>query len=154
LYSVRSSQWGTNEIVEQIHLAHKQSGVSGHIHYSMKCLMREGGLGSALASEVYSQPALVPACPWLDCGKPGKATLTVADDKVNGLKVSWTLSSGMPAQWWLVQTQTGREWKTEVLPGTRNSRTWNGVKPEVIAVTGVDRRGCLGPSATVQARGR
>ncbi|HTD88142.1 MAG TPA: family 10 glycosylhydrolase, partial [Candidatus Binatia bacterium] len=55
-----SRRWKPEEIVNQIRLTRQQTGVSGHIHWNMKSLMRNSAFYEALERQVYQQPALVP----------------------------------------------------------------------------------------------
>jgi uncharacterized lipoprotein YddW (UPF0748 family) len=53
------------EIVAQIEATRRQPGAIGHVHFSMKTIMRNrDGIVDAL-KEVYKEPAVVPASPWL-----------------------------------------------------------------------------------------
>jgi uncharacterized lipoprotein YddW (UPF0748 family) len=58
---------GTEEAINQIKATREivKSG-PGNVFFSMKTLMgNRGGLGDALLQGPYSEPALVPASPWL-----------------------------------------------------------------------------------------
>ncbi len=68
---------GPEEIAAQIHLARRQTGVSGEVLYSMKSLMSNTSLDTTLERQVYSHPALVPTCPWLSTARPQKPNLTL-----------------------------------------------------------------------------
>lgn len=133
-------RWSPEEIVSQIRVARKQEGVDGHIHWNMKALMRKGALGSALEHEVYQLPALFPASPWLERDLPEKPAITVSKAK-GALNVAWQTSNLAPVRFWVLQTRSGREWNTEVLPGERRSHTLTGGAPELIALTALDRYG-------------
>src|ERR1043165_3830797 len=87
------ARWDPQEILNQIRLTRKQPGASGHIHWNMKSLMRSSALDEALEREVYTQPALVPASPWLDNARPEKPRLTAGKaDRSAALSVSWAPS--------------------------------------------------------------
>jgi len=133
-------RWSPEEIVNQIRVARKQQGVDGHIHWNMKALMRNGALDSALEREVYEQPALFPASPWLERDPPEKPTITVSRGK-GALNVAWQTSNPAPVRFWVLQTRTGKEWNTEVLSGERRSHTLTGGSPELIALIALDRYG-------------
>jgi uncharacterized lipoprotein YddW (UPF0748 family) len=133
-------RWSPDEIVNQIRIAHKQPGVDGHIHWNMKALMRNGALASALEREIYQQPALFPASPWLERDPPEKPTITVSKAK-GAVNVSWQTSSSSPVRFWVLQTRIGKEWTTEILTGERRSHALTGAAPELIALTALDRYG-------------
>ena len=158
-----NERWKVQEILNQIRLTRQQSGVSGQIHWNMKTLMQNSPLVAALEREVYQQSALTPASPWLGSGRYGKPKVRV-DRATPGsekgqarlmanrpvLKASWELTE---KPWlWLLQTKVGTQWKTEVLPGSKTSRSWVGSEPGIIAVTPIDRMGNASSSAVLQRR--
>ncbi len=145
-------RWPVQEIVNQIRLARKQTGVDGHIHWNMKSLLRNQALDDALQLQVYSQPALMPASPWLGNGRPVKPALTVAEASQSKLRVTWTSASATNPWLWLVQARNGREWRTEILAGEKMSATWTGDLPEVVAISAVDRNGNISAAAAISKR--
>ncbi len=144
-------RWRPEEIVDQIRLTRKQAGASGHIHWNMRALMRNGALDSALAREVYTQPALVPASPWLGRTAPGKPSVQA---KVQGgsLEASWNQPKNQPIRLWVLQTRLGRDWTTEILPASRTSLSCTARLPEAIAVSAVDYNGNLSRPAVLELR--
>ena len=146
-----ATRWTPDEIENQIRLTRQQSGAGGHIHWSMKSLLRSRTLADALAADLYTQPALVPASPWLSATRPGKPLLSVANGNAGtGLRVSWQANSGERAARWVLQTQAANgEWSTDILPAHHTVHELDGPQPSIIAVTAVDRLGNLGPPAAV-----
>ena len=139
------------EIIKQIRLARNEPGVGGHIHWNMKSLMRNPSFDEALGREVYQQPALVPAMPWVSRARPGKPRLYVSTPAGrNQAEFFWAPAGSGDAWLWLVQTRTRGEWTREILPAGRCSRTWTGPAPDVVAVSAVGRNGELGPAAVLQ----
>jgi hypothetical protein len=126
--------------------------VDGHIYWNMKSLMRNQPLDDALQTQLYTQPALVPASPWLGSGTMAGPVLTVAEAGVTRLRVTWNAAGANKPWLWLVQTRNGREWRTEILAGEKASATWTGDLPEVVAVSAVDRNGNLSAPAAVNRR--
>jgi uncharacterized lipoprotein YddW (UPF0748 family) len=145
--------WQPQEIVNQIRLTRKQPGANGHIHWSMKSLMRNSAFDAVLEQEVYAQPALMPALPWLSRTRPAKPGLTVSSgDSGSQLEIRWT-PGGSDKPWvWLLQTRTSGEWKKEVLPAVRTMRVWSGAPPEVVALSAVIRNGQISSPSVLQAR--
>ena len=138
-------RWQPEEILNQIRVTRKQTGAAGHVHWNMSALMRKTGLADALLRELYAQPALVPATPWLDDDPPERPRLNVTDGTA-----SWTPGNPGKIWLWVLQTRTGTEWTTRVLPGAAKSRALERPRPDAIAITAIDRCGNASPPAVVQ----
>lgn len=146
-------RWKAEEIVNQVRLTRRQPGASGHIHWDMKKgLMSGNGVGETLSRGVYSEPALVPASPWLSRTTPGAPKLSVRLSE-NRLRATWR-SGGGKAWLWLLQTRVGGAWTTEILPADQTTWVSRGGTPEVIALSAVDRTGNLGPATALQQQSR
>ncbi len=136
-----------SEIVSQISLTRQQPGAGGNIHWSMATLMQNrGGIADRLLNEVYTQPALIPASPWLAAVPPAAPKLWVDGASKTGTKLSWLSTNSEPAWLWLLQTKVNGGWVTEIFPGQRRAHL---LKPnlltEMLALTAVDRCGNTGP---------
>jgi uncharacterized lipoprotein YddW (UPF0748 family) len=142
-------RWKTEEIINQIRLARKQPGASGHVHWDMHTLMRNTELDAALEREVYEQPALVPACPWLDPTVPAKPQVTLGEPK-SSVQISWVCGGPEQVWAWLLQTRRGKEWSTAVLPGRKMSQMFESPLPEAISLTAVNRFGNASRPAVVE----
>ncbi len=143
-------KWKAEEILNQIKATRAQFGANGHLHWSMKSVMwNGGGIADGLQS-LYQEQALVPASPWLSNAIPAKPSVSVkAQDK--GLKAQWTPIGEKP--WlWVVQQQVGTDWKTQILPGGQTSRLIGpSAKPlRAIAVSAVNRYGVQSPPAILE----
>ncbi|RQO60012.1 hypothetical protein DBR47_11380 [Paucibacter sp. KBW04] len=69
----KADSWPIEEISGQIQLQRAQAPGSGHAHFSMIALRQNRrGLADHLKKSVYTEPALVPATPWLEA-KPAAA---------------------------------------------------------------------------------
>ena len=146
----RSRGWKPEEIVNQIRLTRQQPGTSGHIHWNMRALMRNSALDDVLDREVYQQPALMPALPWLGRSPPGRPKLTAPRSAAGPQRqISWTPSGSGTAWLWLVQTRLGGHWTTRILPGASTSLTWDNSAPDVVAVSAVGRTGNVSSPAVV-----
>jgi uncharacterized lipoprotein YddW (UPF0748 family) len=153
--SRRRRSWPPEEIVNQIRIAREVPGPHGHIHWNMRALMRSTTLDDALKREVYQQPALIPAQPWLGGSAPAKPKLAIAKAKTGSqAKVTWSASSFSKPWLWLVQTRTGQHWTTQVLPAATTSESWASGVPEVVAVSAVDRKGGVSDPSIVSLEGR
>lgn len=149
------ADWKADEIVNQIRLTRKQPGATGNTLWNASSLRNTNGLAEALTKSLYGQSALVPASPWLDGQPPGKPKLSVQQiAAVKELNLSWQATGPETVWLWVLQTRSGNQWTTEVLPGHTtvrvmkrdSARRW----PEYIAVIAVDR--CGNTSAPALAR--
>jgi hypothetical protein len=151
-------RWSAGELVEQVRATRERPGASGNIHFSAKSLVQnQNAVAEVLSREVYSQPALVPASPWLDDTPPARPELQVTHVGSRGpAEASWKLSrkkDGKDAWLWVVQTLRGGQWNTEILPSATSSLALSaspGRPPvSVVAVTAVDRCGNASPPAVL-----
>ncbi len=148
--------WQKEEILNQIRLARKEPGVTGHLHWNMSSLMtNRAGLTDALSKEIYVEPALVPASPWLDNNPPGQPTLHLErNGSSKELRVNWAPTGAEPVWLWVLQVRSRGQWTTEILPGKKASRSWtpnaSQTPPDRVAVAAVDRCGNMGDRAFVE----
>ncbi len=143
----------TLEIVNQIKLTRAQPGTGGEIHWSIKPLLQNrSGIADKLARELYTQPALVPASPWLGKETPGKPTLAVGEDTAKGtLVVQWQPTGNEKAAWWVLQTKFGSAWRTDIFAASQTAAAFKlATPPDVISVSAVDRCGNASASAVAQ----
>lgn len=139
-----SQQWRPGEIPDQIHLIRKEPGTDGYLFYNTSSLLsdnpRAQELQRALKQNVNAEPALVPASPWLISNKPEKPTLSISSVS-EGVKLQWSAggTNSIP-RWWLVQTKSGTDWKTEIFPKETLSESLMGA-PALVSVTAIDRAG-------------
>jgi uncharacterized lipoprotein YddW (UPF0748 family) len=145
-------RWSDQEILNQIRLCRKTSGVDGHVHWSMRSLMRNQALDDELQTQLYTQPALVPVSPWLGSAGAAKPALNVAEATASKLRLTWTAGTGSKAWLWLAQARIGREWRTEILSGEKMSATWTRDLPEVVAISAVDKNGNISAAAGISRR--
>lgn len=147
--TTKADAWKPEEIVNQVRLAAKQPVSAGHVHWNMRSLMRNPELGTTLTRGPYAQPALIPACPWLDSNPPAKPRLAVLASGAASVKLSWESGAAERPQLWVLQYRHSGEWTTQILPGDRRSLILDGVPPNAVAISAVDRAGNLGPAATL-----
>jgi len=140
------------EIVNQIRLTRQQPGASGNIHWSMKALMQnKDGINEALARDVYTQPALVPALTWLSATPPSSPKLTVQNASGGALKLIWAQAGAEPVWLWVFQARVKGDWTTEILSGRQSSHVFKANPlPDTIALTAVDRFGNASPAAALE----
>ncbi|HEX6133990.1 MAG TPA: family 10 glycosylhydrolase [Longimicrobiales bacterium] len=148
--------WNASEILEQIRLTRAEPGATGNIHFSASSLLRNpDGLTDAFRSHVYTEPALVPATPWLSPGRPMRPPLAFEQRReTSATLVRLDYDAARPARL-IVHARWGDRWDTRLVPGTSRelSIDWkDGVPPDMIAVSAVDRTGVEGePAVYVRA---
>ncbi len=144
--------WEAREIVDQIRLVREQRGADGEVHWDMrKALMCANGLDKALEHGAYSEPALIPASPWLSRSRPAPPQLRV---RLSGrsLEAQWS-ARGRDKVWlWVLQTRRAGRWTTDILPASITRQALRGTAPEDIAVTAVDRYETAGPPTVVRRK--
>jgi uncharacterized lipoprotein YddW (UPF0748 family) len=138
-------RWQPEEIENQIAFS-RQYPAPGHIHWSVNALMRNPALDNALVQNIYQQPALIPASPWLGSTVLAQPKLAVTGWK-NSVHVIWRSSPGEPAHGWLLQFHENGNWATQILPGGRVDAYLENAHPDVIAIRAVSRTGILGEAA-------
>jgi len=140
-------QWGASEILHQVQRTRSTPGVSGHVYWSIKALMRNGDWAAEMSRELYPQPALSPSLPWLSDRTPAKPGVTITG---GSRRVNWKPGAEDTVRLWLVQTRMGGEWNTRLLPGSERMLTLAKSKPEIISVTAVDRFGNASAPTTLE----
>lgn len=168
-----AAAWPGEEIVYQVRATRGISGATGNVHFSAKSLLSpddRGGLGRLLKSTVYTEPAPVPASPWLTGETPPPAPTGLMLRPAAGEEaptLSWKAASARnsgssaAAPWeWIVQAHTGKTWSTAAIL-TRDQTTLP-VPPgaDAVAVSAIGRTGSISfatvlplpPAASHQAR--
>jgi uncharacterized lipoprotein YddW (UPF0748 family) len=133
------TKWRPDEITRQIQIVRRQPRASGEIIYHLRNLLENHALTDVICAQ-YSQPALVPASPWLDSIPPDRPKLAVTIEN-SGARTHWEISGGKPAWLWVLQFRINNVWTTEILPANQTMRTFFDSKPDVIAISAVDRVG-------------
>ena len=141
--------YSTEEIIYQIKTARGFAGSGGHAHFSMKCLMQNRGqINDKLIADVYAQPALIPASPWLDATPPDLVQVTVtAIQKTKEMR--FLLPNTQKAWLWRVSFLVGKTWNTQILPGTATNLS----VPKAVSwvqVAAISRAGIEGQVVTLK----
>jgi uncharacterized lipoprotein YddW (UPF0748 family) len=140
------------EMALEIQLTRKQPGADGNILWHSKPLLQnKGGMADILATNVYTRPALVPACPWISKEAPGQPILAAHETR-RELKISWKPSNGFVWRW-VLQKKVGGHWTTEILPGEQNEEVMRAgartALPQVVVISAVNRYGNLSRGAVL-----
>jgi uncharacterized lipoprotein YddW (UPF0748 family) len=146
------TSWPAEEILNQIKLTRRQSGVSGHVHWNMTALSRNHLLTGNLSKDLYAEPALIPATPWLRSVPPAKPDLYAIGKGSGSVRVTWNVASGETVWLWLLQVRKGEKWSSKILPGDNRSCVFTDTAPDAIALSAVDRLGNTSSPATLAAR--
>lgn len=144
--------WAPDEIVEQVIVTRERPAATGNVHYSMRALMRDSSdAAQALAARVYTEPALVPATPWLGGTHPGRPRMA-ADSLGGRLVVELATDSTEPWLWVVRALREGR-WETNIIPGWKQLVEYPGTTTvDAVVVTAVSRLGLEGPAQRLQLR--
>lgn len=145
-----SQSWSADEIPNQIQTTRKQHEPDGWMLYSARNLFESPTLARKI-QDVDARAALVPASPWLGNSTPAKPNASTVAERL-GVRLTWS-SGGTNSitRWWLVQTKIFGSWKTEVLPASVSSESFE-IPPEAIAVTAIDRVGNASAPRVLQIR--
>jgi len=141
-------KWGPDEMARQIAATRRQPGAGGEIFFRLRSLTDNAGLANVVRA-AYSQPALVPASPWLAAALPARPNLMVGEDSHAALRLRWE-NPGQPVRWWVLQFRTNQVWTTEILPAARTNWAFAKPAPEWISVSAVDRTDNLGAPAALR----
>jgi len=143
----------TNEVAEatrEIELTRQIPGASGQVLWHSRQLLRDTSrVGDILQNQVYAEPALVPASPWLGTNAPGQPGLQ-AELHPDELSLNWRPGGG--EVWlWVLQKESDGHWNAEILPGAKTSETiqpgFGQMLPETVALYAMDRFGNLSRAA-------
>jgi uncharacterized lipoprotein YddW (UPF0748 family) len=158
--------WLPDELLEQIR-ATRAANAGGDIHFSMRALMPANGvrrdsvlvgvatqppaqanaalLADRLRAQLYQEPALVPASPWLSSARPARPTIALRVDSATTEQVVRLTPGGTRrVAWWTVRVSGGDGWRTWVLPGAQRQLIVGAAgapPPARVLVTAVDRYG-------------
>ena len=141
-------KWSPDEIARQIATIHRQPGAGGEIFYHLRNLADSPALAGVVRAAC-PQPALVPASPWLGSIPPARPKLLVAEDSRADLRVHWE-TAGEAAWLWILQYRTNEVWATEILPAGQTTRMFENSKPDLVAVSAVDRVGNVSSPAALK----
>jgi uncharacterized lipoprotein YddW (UPF0748 family) len=175
--AAQGGTWSPDELNAQIRATRATTstarGATGDVLFSMRALMppstiardsvsvgvltqppradAAGALSERLFSELYREPALIPASPWLSTRVPPAPRATVKPDASSG-DYGLRITAASSARWITVRALTARSWRSWVLPASQTSlvlATRSDAAPSRVLVTVVDRYGT--ESRTVEA---
>lgn len=138
------------EIARQVRFIHTQPAATGEIFFEMRNFQQNPALAAAVSAE-FSQPALVPASPWLDSGPPAKPQITAHEER--GLWVfQWTaFGASSTAKWVLQYRGLDGQWRTLLFPANQASQSF-AFPPQIVSIRAMDRAGVLSQPASVEEK--
>jgi uncharacterized lipoprotein YddW (UPF0748 family) len=143
------------DIVQEIEITRDTPGATGHIHFNTKVLMQNvAGIADRLA-EIYDEPALVPASPWLDKIGPDRPIAAAARGSAAGIvSVRFTPQAREAVTRWVVQTRSNGNWSTHLVAGPERRLDVPDPRHEIdlLNVSSVDRNGNLSVPAVIRPR--
>ena len=136
-----SSAFSSQEIPNQIALTRAHNG-TGNILYNTTWTLKKNNLAGTLAGDLYKQPALVPASPWLDATPPAAPAVTVSNGTLQIMP-----GSGEAARWWTVRTHNATGgWTVRIIFGTQTTLSI-GSNVDRAIVQAVDKAGNVSTDA-------
>ncbi|MGH7679645.1 MAG: glycoside hydrolase family 10 protein [Gemmatimonadaceae bacterium] len=135
------------DIVEEIQITRSTPGATGHIHFNATVIMQNvDGIADRLA-ELYAEPVLVPASPWLDRIPPGRPFVAVSRDSLSpseGAAVRFAPQNArQTVRWWVLQLRVDGKWSTTIIPGADRRYILRGDEntADLVSLIAVDRSG-------------
>src|SRR5207253_3354256 len=111
--------WTSEDILQQFSFARRSSPNPGHVIWNFnRILADQSGIRTALAQRFYTDPAAPPAFTWLDAKPPQKPQIATRAEPNLKTTVQWAASDPERAWLWALQTRTGKDWTTEIIPGS------------------------------------
>jgi uncharacterized lipoprotein YddW (UPF0748 family) len=175
----RDDPWPAKEIAEEVAaLRDARRGTTeslGHVHFRLRTFtLRLGGdtatFGDELRDEIYPEPAIPPASPWLgdatpaapalgpptrDVQQAGRPAAEAASDSSSEVAFTATAGDSVPVRWWLVQTRdSDGHWHEQLRPAMDHALalTFRDVAgASLVAVTAISRTGVAGAPTVVSA---
>lgn len=140
--------WGPDELNNQVRAtrAAAANGVgvaaSGDIFFSMRSLMPAAPISDKLSTELYAEPALIPASPWLGKAAPAAPAARVRRDSVSHEFVL-RVTPPATARWITVRIRRADRWSTQLLPATFHELALGRelAVSDAVVVTAVSRNG-------------
>ncbi len=148
-----------NEILTQINTTRKNRGRApgtGHIYWNDKAFRKDaGGINGRLVSSAYTEPALVPASPWLANRKNLPAAIvTTAHLDGDRLILKWHPEGkrASSVRWWVIQVLKGKRWQiARTVPGAATGiDLLNAGKIDAVSIRPVDPAGGVGRAVALK----
>jgi uncharacterized lipoprotein YddW (UPF0748 family) len=143
-----------SDIANQVRLTRADGGAHGLVFWNASSLRDNlGGVAASLNRELFAQPVLVPATPWLSTNAPGAPDLEAKlRSQGSFLALKWTIPTNEPARFVVLQSRRGERWQQEVMSGAAGYREFDGRRdvrlPDEVRLLPIGRTGMAGEAAT------
>ncbi|MDO5616112.1 MAG: family 10 glycosylhydrolase [Cruoricaptor ignavus] len=143
------------EIANQIAITRNLlKDASGEIHYNVDGISKNSTMLATL-KDVYKEKALVPESPWIKTEMVIKPEITVQKSGAD-IQLKWFSRNPNQVRHWVLYTQYGDVWETEILDKDINHKNLNPNKSgkllKTIAVKAIDRLGKESDYAAVKIK--
>jgi hypothetical protein len=111
------------------------------------------GISDRLAGNAYSELALVPESPWIDCPILDAPVVRSMKDGDGGITVTWESQQRQSVRRWLVHFLYEKTWVPQLVSVTESALRLapeQGELPRAVAVRGVNGAGQLGAVQTIE----
>lgn len=132
------SPFTLQEIPDQIRLTRTRGGSTGNLLYNTSWTLKQnsGAIATALQTDLYKTPALVPASPWLDAAPPAPPTITQTQ-----ASLTVTSAANEEVRWWVIRMHDSAGWTTKIQFGTPAPLIILNNSNDRVLVQAVDRAG-------------
>ena len=174
--AAQGGSWSPDELNAQVR-ATRATKATGDVFFSMRALLAitpirrdsmlvgvatqppvpaaAAALAARLHSELYHDPALVPALPWLSARVPRQPVAALRHDASSREQVvTLRPAPGEKVAWWTVRTLGSDGWRSWVLPGSQQQLIVgpaSGERVRRVLVTAVDRFGTESAARDIKA---
>lgn len=141
-----------DDIVQEVELTRAQAGANGHLLFNARVLMNNVERIADRLGQLYAEPALVPAMPWLDSVPPDRPVATIAINSLDAAVIRIAPGGVEPVAAWVVQARVAGAWRIAILPGVERTHilTDGDARADVVSVTAVDRAGNVSAPALLR----
>jgi uncharacterized lipoprotein YddW (UPF0748 family) len=136
-------KFAATEIAGQIRII-RQKDDPGAVHYHLRSLLENPPLLALVAAQ-YTQPALIPASPWINAPPPPAPAKLTVHSGGSSAQVGWQALAYRSSGWWVLQTYADGNWTTQILPAQSTEARVAGAHLEAVALRAADRLGNLSP---------
>ena len=144
-------RWPTEELIDQIKLTRNHTGATGNVHFSMKTFTLDyGGINEDIR-KAYAQPAIIPACPWLDNRKPKPTSASAREENGQWMLAIESVEINAEIGNFALQWQKDGKWRTKILSSVPDTKREYFIPAMDRAfVTAISNTGVAGDPAAVE----